>query len=91
MKNEYGDNSLPIELHAATTDGYYMHIGIMYYLWFITICGITANGSDSLPITFYIIVSARSVLKPPVWSATLSNYFFNLSLTISSLSLTDNL
>lgn len=27
VKNEKGDKNLPIELQAATTDGYYIHIG----------------------------------------------------------------
>jgi hypothetical protein len=71
--NEYGANNLPIELHAATTDGYSIHIGIIYYLLLITICGTTANGNDNLPTTFSIIVSASYKLIPPVYKATLSN------------------
>ena len=49
---EYGDRSLPIELHAATTDGYSVHIGIIYFLLFITICGTTDNGRANVPTTF---------------------------------------
>jgi hypothetical protein len=82
---------LPIELHAATTEGSSIHIGIIYFLLLITIWGITDNGSASFPMTFYIIVSANYKLKPPDWTATLSNYLSNLLFTISNLSLTDNL
>lgn len=63
---EYGAKNLPIELHAATTEGSSMHIGIIYFLLFITICGIIPKGRLTLPITFSTIVSAKSKLKPPV-------------------------
>ena len=52
LKNETQESNLPIDDTAATTDGYSMHIGIMYFLLLITINGTTAKGNDKVPITF---------------------------------------
>lgn len=35
-KNEKGAMNFPIELHAATTEGYSMHIGIIIFFLLIT-------------------------------------------------------
>jgi hypothetical protein len=52
VKNDTYDSNLPIDDTAATTDGYYMHIGIIYFLLLITMSGTTAKGNDKVPITF---------------------------------------
>ena len=57
--------NLPIELAAATTLGYSIHIGIVYFFWFIVMEGMTPKGRANLPITFYIILSAQKDVSPP--------------------------
>lgn len=64
-KNEYGAINFPIELQAATTEGYSMHIGIIIDLLLMTNYGTTDNGSESNPITFSVIESATLSLRPP--------------------------
>ncbi len=91
VRKEYGAISLPIELQAATTEGSSMHIGTMYYLLLMTMSGTTANGSDSLPITFSIIVSAFSIDIPPSFNADSSSNPFILSEMTETLAGTDSL
>jgi hypothetical protein len=55
-----------IELQAATTEGYSILIGIIYFLLLIVKQGTTESGNDTTPITFSIIESAISVFNPPV-------------------------
>ena len=64
-KNEKGAKNFPTELHAATTEGYSMHIGIIIFFLFTTNSGTTERGSDNIPITFSVIVSATLSLSPP--------------------------
>ena len=65
VKNENGDNNFPMELQAATTEGYSMHIGIIYFFLLITKVGTMARGRERTPITFSIMVSAISRERPP--------------------------
>lgn len=65
-KNENGAKNFPTELHAATTDGSSMHIGIISFFLLITNYGTTESGNESIPITFSVIVSATLSFKPPV-------------------------
>jgi hypothetical protein len=57
----------------------------------MTMSGTTANGSDSLPITFSIIVSALSIEIPPFFNADSSSCPFTLSEMTEILAGTDNL
>jgi hypothetical protein len=65
-KNENGAKNFPIELHAATTEGSSIHMGIIIFFLLITNYGTTDNGKLSIPITFYVIVSATLSFNPPV-------------------------
>lgn len=65
-KNENGAKNFPIELHAATTEGSSMHIGIISFFLLITNYGTTERGNESIPITFSVMVSATLSFKPPV-------------------------
>ena len=65
-KNEKGAINFPIELHAATTEGYSMHIGIIIFFLLMTNYGTTERGKLSIPITFSVMVSATFSLRPPV-------------------------
>lgn len=75
-KVEEEDMNLDIELQAATTEGYSMHIGTMKDLLLILIYGITAKGSERTPITFSIIESASLILSPPFKSIFASILFY---------------
>ena len=66
VKKECSLSSFPIELQAATTEGSYMHMGIMYFLLLMTKVGTMERGRDKTPTTFSIIVSASSMCSPPV-------------------------
>lgn len=77
-KKEYGAINFPIELQAATTEGYSMHIGTIIFLWFITNSGTTESGRESNPITFSVIESATFNLSPPDISYEGSTLFESL-------------
>lgn len=64
-KKEKGAMNFPIELHAATTEGSSMHMGIMSFFLLITNYGTTDKGRLSIPITFSVIVSATLSFNPP--------------------------
>lgn len=83
--------NLPMELHAATMEGYSMQMGIIQFLLLITIDGIIDNGRDSLPITFYIIVSATQRFSPPDWTVMRSKVLLSLVLMMSKRSLMESL
>ncbi len=65
-EKEKGAINFPIALHAATTEGYSIHIGTISFLLLITNSGMTDNGKDIIPITFSVIESAIPNLRPPV-------------------------
>lgn len=65
-KNEKGEMNFPIELQAATTDGYSIHMGIIIFFLLMTNYGTTERGKLSIPMTFSVMVSATLSLRPPV-------------------------
>jgi hypothetical protein len=65
-KKEKGAMNFPMELHAATTEGSSMHMGIMICLWLMTNYGTTESGKLMIPTTFSVMVSATLSFNPPV-------------------------
>lgn len=65
-EKENGAINFPIALQAATTEGSYMHIGIINFFLLITNYGTTDNGKEMIPITFSVIESAVLSFNPPV-------------------------
>lgn len=65
MLNPQEESILATELQAATTEGYSMHIGMMYGFLLMMKFGATARGIPTRPTTFSIIVSALCIVRPP--------------------------
>ena len=54
-----------MELQAATTEGYSMHMGIMCSRLLITKVGTMESGRETVPITFSVMESASFISNPP--------------------------
>ena len=80
-KKENGAINFPIELHAATTEGSSIHIGIIIFFLFMTNSGTTERGKLSIPITFSVMVSATLSFNPPVTKSL--SYILESSLSLT--------